>query len=167
MRNYAIILFRDNQQRTVIKMKNFTKILCVVLALVAALSVASCSLTKQYAYQKDDIELPIGVYVYYMYSSYNEAQTLAQKSDLYDAATGKYDGKKSFLKMEITDDMRAKLTNTKPTHPSLTTSSHLSYKNVCVASGVRLTTRRPRASYLFSTTFAPFDHTSVSLLAES
>lgn len=104
MRNYAIILFRDNQQRTVIKMKNFTKILCVVLALVAALSVASCSLTKQYAYQKDDIELPIGVYVYYMYSSYNEAQTLAQKSDLYDAATGKYDGKKSFLKMEITDE---------------------------------------------------------------
>lgn len=86
------------------KMKNFTKILCVVLALVMALSVASCSLTKQYAYQKDGVELPVGVYVYYMYSSYNEAQTLAQKSDLYDAATGKYDGKKSFLKMEITDE---------------------------------------------------------------
>ena len=85
-------------------MKNFSKILCVVLALVMALSVASCSLSKQYAYQKDDIELPIGVYVYYMYSSYNEAQTLAQKSDLYDAATGKYDGKKSFLKIEITDE---------------------------------------------------------------
>lgn len=85
-------------------MKNFTKILCVVLALVMALSVASCSLTKQYAYQKDGVELPVGVYVYYMYSSYNEAQTLAQKSDLYDAATGKYDGKKSFLKMEITDE---------------------------------------------------------------
>ena len=85
-------------------MKNFTKILCVVLALVMALSVASCSLTKQYAYQKDGIELPVGVYVYYMYSSYNEAQTLAQKSDLYDATTGKYDGKKSFLKMEITDE---------------------------------------------------------------
>ncbi|MBK6088186.1 hypothetical protein [Ruminococcus difficilis] len=85
-------------------MKNFTKILCVVLALVMALSVASCSLSKQYAYQKDGIELPIGVYVYYMYSAYNEAQTLAQKSDLYDAATGKYDGKKSFLKIEITDE---------------------------------------------------------------
>lgn len=85
-------------------MKNFTKILCVVLAIVMAVSVASCSLSKQYAYQKDDIELPIGVYVYYMYSAYNEAQTLAQKSDLYDSATGKYDGKKSFLKMEITDE---------------------------------------------------------------
>lgn len=85
-------------------MKNFTKILCVVLALVTALSVASCSLTKQYAYQKDNIELPIGVYIYYLFSSYNEAQTLAQKSELYDASTGKYDGKKSFLKMEITDE---------------------------------------------------------------
>ena len=42
-------------------MKNFSKILCVVLALVIALSAASCSLSKQYAYQQDDIELPIGV----------------------------------------------------------------------------------------------------------
>lgn len=104
MRKYAIILFRDNQQRTVIKMKNFSKILCVVLALVMALSVASCSLTKQYAYQKDGVELPVGVYVTYMYQAYIEAQKLAQQSDLYDAATGKYDGKKSFLKMEITDE---------------------------------------------------------------
>ena len=44
-----------------------------------------------------------------------------------------------------------------------TTSSHLSYTNVCVASGVRFTTRRPRASYWFSTTRMPFDHTSLSL----
>ena len=85
-------------------MKNFSKILCVVLALVIALSAASCSLSKQYAYQQDDIELPIGVYIYYLYNAYNSAQSLAQKSDLYDADTGKYDGKKSFLKMEITDD---------------------------------------------------------------
>lgn len=85
-------------------MKNFSKILCVVLALVMALSVASCSLNKQYAYQKDDIELPIGVYIYYLYNAYNNAQSYAQKSELYDAETGKYDGKDSFLKMEITDD---------------------------------------------------------------
>ena len=85
-------------------MKNFSKILCVVLALVIALSAASCSLSKQYAYEKDDIKLPIGVYIYYLYNAYNSAQSYAQKSDLYDSATGKYDGKKSFLKMEITDD---------------------------------------------------------------
>lgn len=85
-------------------MKNFSKILCVVLALIIALSAASCSLSKQYAYEKDDIKLPIGVYIYYLYNAYNSAQNYAQQSDLYDAETGKYDGKKSFLKMEITDD---------------------------------------------------------------
>lgn len=85
-------------------MKNFSKILCVVLALVMALSAASCALSPQYAYQQDDIEIPIGVYIYYLYSAYNTAQGYAQKSDLYDSETGKYDGKKSFLKMEITDD---------------------------------------------------------------
>ena len=85
-------------------MKNVSKILCVVLALVMALSAASCSLSQQYAYQKDDVELPIGVYIYYLYSAYNSAQNYAQQSDLYDSETGKYDGKKSFLKMEITDD---------------------------------------------------------------
>ena len=106
MRYYAVKINhpRHRKQRTVIKMKNFTKILCVVLALVVALSAAACSLTQQYAYQKDDIELPIGTYIYYLYSAYNEAQNLAQQSDLYDSETGKYDGKKSFLKMEITDE---------------------------------------------------------------
>lgn len=85
-------------------MKNFSKILCVVLALVMALTVASCSMSKQYAYQKDDVELPIGTYILYLQQAYNQAQGFAQKSDLYDSEKGTYDGKKSFLKMEITDD---------------------------------------------------------------
>jgi hypothetical protein len=85
-------------------MRNFTKILCVVLALVVALSAASCSLTKQYSYKTDDVELPIGIYIYYLQSAYNEAQSYAQKSDKYDSEAGTYDGDKSFLKMEITDD---------------------------------------------------------------
>ncbi len=85
-------------------MKNFSKILCVVLALVMALTAASCSLSKQYAYQKNDIELPIGTYILYLQQAYNQAQGFAQKSDLYDSEKGTYDGKKSFLKMEITDD---------------------------------------------------------------
>ena len=85
-------------------MRNFTKILCAVLALVVALSAASCTLTKQYSYKTDDVELPIGVYIYYLQNAYNEAQSLAQKSDQYDSEAGTYDGNKSFLKMEITDD---------------------------------------------------------------
>ena len=84
-------------------MRNVTKLLCVVLALIVALSAASCSLTKQYAYDKDDVKLPIGVYIYYLYQAYSEAQNYAQQSDKYDQTTGKYNGKTSFLKMEITD----------------------------------------------------------------
>ena len=85
-------------------MKNFSKILCVVLALVLALSAAACSFTQQYAYEKDDVQIPIGVYIYYLYNAYSSAQSYAQKSDLYDSESGKYDGNKSFLKIEITDD---------------------------------------------------------------
>ena len=85
-------------------MKNFSKILCVVLALVIALSATACSFSPQYAYEKDDVKLPIGVYIYYMYNAYTRAQSYAQQSESYDSATGKYDGKKSFLKVEITDD---------------------------------------------------------------
>ena len=46
----------------------------------------------------------IGVYIYNLYSAYNQAQNFAQSSDLYDSEAGTYDGKKSFLQMEITDD---------------------------------------------------------------
>lgn len=85
-------------------MRNFTKMLCIVLVMLVAFSVTSCSLTKQYSYKTDDVELPIGVYIYYLQSAYSEAQSLAQKSDLYDSEAGTYDGSKSFLKLEITDD---------------------------------------------------------------
>ena len=85
-------------------MRNFTKFLCVILALIVALSAASCSLSPQYSYKTDDVELPIGVYIYYLYNAYNEAQSLAQKSDKYDSEEGTYDGNKSFLQLEITDD---------------------------------------------------------------
>ena len=85
-------------------MRNFSKILCVVLSLMMIISLAACSFTQQYSYKTDDTELPIGVYIYNLYSAYNQAQNFAQQSDLYDSEAGTYDGKKSFLKMEITDD---------------------------------------------------------------
>lgn len=85
-------------------MKNYTKIIAVVLALVVALSAASCSLSKEYSYKTGDTELPIGVYIYSLYSAYNQAQSYAQKLDSYDSEKGTYDGKKSFLGVEITDD---------------------------------------------------------------
>lgn len=85
-------------------MRNHKKLLCVILALIVALSAASCSLSKQYSYKTDDVELPIGVYINYLRSAYYEAQSYAQKSDKYDSEAGTYDGKESFLKLEITDD---------------------------------------------------------------
>ena len=84
-------------------MRNVKKLLCVVLVLVVALTAASCSLNKQYAYDKDDIKLPVGVYIYYLSQAYSEAQSYAQQLDSYDSTTGRYNGKKSFLKLEITD----------------------------------------------------------------
>lgn len=84
-------------------MRNFKKLLCVVLVLLVAFSAASCSITQQYAYQKDEVKLPVGVYIFNLQRAYGEAQSYAQQSDKYDSETGKYDGKKSFLKMEITD----------------------------------------------------------------
>ena len=85
-------------------MRNSTKILCVVLSVMMVVSLAACSLTPQTSYKSEDTELPIGVYIYNLYSAYNQAQGFAQKSDLYDSEAGTYDGNKSFLKMEITDD---------------------------------------------------------------
>ena len=85
-------------------MRNSIKFMALVLALILAFSLASCTLTKTYSYKDDDVELPIGVYIYQLYSAYQSAQSYAQQSDLYDSETEKYDGSKSFLKMEITDD---------------------------------------------------------------
>lgn len=85
-------------------MRNSTKILCVVLSIMMVVSLAACSLTTQQSYKTDDTELSMGVYIYNLYSAYNQAQGFAQKSDLYDSEEGTYDGKKSFLQMEITDD---------------------------------------------------------------
>ena len=85
-------------------MKNSVKFMALILALVMTFALASCTLTKTYSYKTEDVELPIGVYIYNLYSAYQNAQSFAQQSELYDSETQKYDGKKSFLGIEITDD---------------------------------------------------------------
>lgn len=85
-------------------MKNFTKLLAVILCMVIALSTTACSLTPQWSYKEGDNELAIGVYIYAMYNAYSEAQSYAQKSELYDSEAKTYDGDKSFLKIQITDE---------------------------------------------------------------
>lgn len=85
-------------------MKHFTKLLAVILVFIIALSTAACSLTPQWSYKNGDNELAIGVYIYAMYNAYSQAQTYAQQTEGYDAEAGTYDGDKSFLKVQITDD---------------------------------------------------------------
>ncbi len=85
-------------------MKNFTKFLAVILCLVIALSTAACSLTPQWSYADGENELTIGTYIYAMYNAYSQAQSYAQESEAYDSEAGTYNGEKSFLNIEITDD---------------------------------------------------------------
>lgn len=85
-------------------MKNFTKLLAVILCMVIALSTSACSLKPQYSYKTDDTELAIGVYIYALYSAYSQAESLAQNTEGYDSEAGTYDGSESFLKVQITDE---------------------------------------------------------------
>ena len=67
-------------------MKNFTKLLAVILCLVIAFSTAACSMKPQWSYKEagTDTELPIGVYIYALYNAYNQARTYAQETEGYD-----------------------------------------------------------------------------------
>lgn len=87
-------------------MKNFTKLLAVILCLVVALSTAACSLRPQWSYkeQGSDDELPIGIYIYALYNAYNKAGSYARETESYNSETGLYNGEKSFLNVKITDD---------------------------------------------------------------
>lgn len=85
-------------------MKNFTKLVAVVLVMIIALSTAACSLSPQWSYKTDDTELAIGVYIYALYSAYSQAESLAQQTEGYDSEAGTYDGEDSFLKVQITDE---------------------------------------------------------------
>ena len=85
-------------------MKNFTKFTAVILVCIIALSTAACSLTPQWSYKTDDKELAIGVYIYALYSAYQQAESFAQETEGYDSEAGTYNGDESFLKVEITDD---------------------------------------------------------------
>lgn len=91
------------------QMKNYQKFFAVLLALLIVVSAAGCSsapksMQKQWSYKTADTELPIGVYIYSMAVAYDAAEQFAQKTEGYDSEKGTYDGKDSFLAVEITDD---------------------------------------------------------------
>lgn len=85
-------------------MKPFQKIIAAFLAVVLAVSMASCvpmSLTKEWGYKYADKTLDkqydIGIYIYALSQAYNQAKTYAEKSKSYK------DGE-PFTDIKITDD---------------------------------------------------------------
>ena len=77
-------------------MRTFKRVLAAVIAVVLVLSVASCSLTKEWSYQYGDKTYDIGVYIYALYSSYTTAQTYA-------ADAKGYKENESFMDLKIKD----------------------------------------------------------------
>lgn len=81
-------------------MKPFQKVLAAVLAVIIAVSMASCvpvSLSKEWSYKYSDKQYDIGVYIYALYSSYLTAQSYAKD-------TKGYKEDESFLDLTIKDD---------------------------------------------------------------
>ncbi|MBQ5763643.1 MAG: hypothetical protein IIV96_03280 [Ruminococcus sp.] len=82
-------------------MKPTVKIGSLLLAVVMALSAVlatGCSMGKEWSYKTSDKELAIGVYIYCLDLSYQQAQTKAKELDDYDGTNDKW------LDLEITDD---------------------------------------------------------------
>ena len=80
-------------------MKPFQKVLAALLAIVLVVSMASCvpkTLTKEWSYKYGDATYDIGVYIYALYSAYNEAASYAKDAEGY-----KED--ESFINLEIED----------------------------------------------------------------
>lgn len=83
-------------------MKSFKKITAIILTVVLVLSMVGCSakpisLSPEWSYKNQDKELSIGVYIYSLYSAYNQANKFAQENE-------KYKEDESFLNLEITDE---------------------------------------------------------------
>jgi hypothetical protein len=100
---------------------NMTKVLkrvtAAVMALIMMVSAAGCSGDKTWAAKKDNDTVPIGVYIFYLYSAYGEASSkvtdtskavLSQKIDNKDAATWIRDTAMTSLKSYLAVDAKMK-----------------------------------------------------------
>ena len=78
-------------------MKAIKKITAAFLAVLMIMSISGCSTKPEWSYKADDNEVQIGVYIYALYTAYNQAASYASSAEGYDA-------EKSFLNLTITDD---------------------------------------------------------------
>lgn len=85
-------------------MKNFRKIAAVALVIALVMSFAGCasapvSLKPEWSYKTDTAEYPIGVYVYSLFSAYNQAYSVISEAKGED-----FDQEASILSVESTFD---------------------------------------------------------------
>lgn len=78
-------------------MKAIRKITAAFLAVLMIMSVSGCSTKPEWSYKIDDNEMQIGVYIYSLYTAYNQAASYASSAEGYNADS-------SFLNLTITDD---------------------------------------------------------------
>lgn len=78
-------------------MKAIKKITAAFLAVLMIMSISGCSTKPEWSYKVDDNEMQIGVYIYALYTAYNQAASYASSAEGYDANS-------SFLNLTITDD---------------------------------------------------------------
>lgn len=78
-------------------MKAIKKITAAFLAVFMIMSISGCSTKPEWSYKVDDNEVQIGIYIYALYTAYNQAASYASSAEGYDA-------EKSFLNLTITDD---------------------------------------------------------------
>lgn len=78
-------------------MKAIKKITAALLAVLMIVSISGCSSKPEWSYKTGDNEMQIGVYIYALYTAYNQAAQYASSAEGYNAES-------SFLNLTITDD---------------------------------------------------------------
>ena len=78
-------------------MKAIKKITAALLAVLMIMSISGCSSKPEWSYKTGDNEMQIGVYIYALYTAYNQAAQYASSAEGYNAES-------SFLNLTITDD---------------------------------------------------------------
>lgn len=96
------------------------KVTAAAMALIIMVSAAGCSGDKSWAAEKDKVKVPVGVYIFYLYTAYNEASSkvtdtakpvLSQKIENKDAATWIRDTALTSLKSYLAVEAKMKEMN--------------------------------------------------------
>ncbi|MDO4419976.1 MAG: hypothetical protein Q4B92_06390 [Ruminococcus sp.] len=80
-------------------MNNFKKIFAILLAAIMLISAAGCGSKPDYSYKTDNVSYAEGVYLYSLFSAYNEAYSILQES-----LGDKFDSTASILDITSTFD---------------------------------------------------------------